>query len=297
MPRVFTPSAIKSVVAPSVHATQRHDVWTVSSIAVVVYALASLLHEGIGHGVACSLVHGVPVRLSSLQFTCGLPLNAPMAERIVAAGGTVATLLGGTVALLLYQFVRLPASLRYALWLFAAVNLMQGLGYFLYSGVFDTGEWATVLGGLELRWLWRIGFVVGGLALYVALTRLLFWQIEPFVGEARPRRYENALRLATRAYLVGGGLAIIAGAFNPAGLELVMVSAVAAAFVGTSGLAWGPQMLKGTRTPSAKLEEPVILVRRSRAIVAIAITIGLLFIAMMGPGLELEEQSSAVRVG
>jgi len=47
------------------------DVVTVVSIAVLAYALANILHEAIGHGVACVALGGKPLVLSSLHFDCG----------------------------------------------------------------------------------------------------------------------------------------------------------------------------------------------------------------------------------
>jgi hypothetical protein len=66
--------------------SKRNDSLTVAAIAVVVYALCSVLHEGLGHGGACLLVGGRPEVLSSMHFHCGtqgLPDGAP---RLIAAG-------------------------------------------------------------------------------------------------------------------------------------------------------------------------------------------------------------------
>jgi hypothetical protein len=285
---VFTPT-INSVVTPTARATERHDALTVSSVAVIVYAMASVLHEGIGHGGACLAVGGVPEALSSMHFDCSLPSNAVFAARIVAAGGTIATLIGGVAALAVYRMKGPPPIIRYALWLFAAVNIMQGTGYFLFSGIGGVGDWATVIDGAQPAWLWRSLMAGLGFAAYYVATTALFRQLDPFIGEARPRRYDFALMLAVRPYLVGGALQMIAGAFNPGGLELMLLSGAAASFGGTSGLAWGPQMLRGTRTPSSKLERPVLVVRRSLVAIALSIMIGLMFIATLGPGLSLSD--------
>ena len=269
----------------AVHASTRHDAWTVAAVAVVVYALSSLLHEGLGHGGACVVMHGVPRELSSMHFDCG-QLATRAAERIVAAGGTIATLFGGGLAFLLYKRAPRNAVWRYALWLFAAVNLMQGTGYFLYSGVGHIGDWAAVTDGWEPVLLWRAGLAVVGLALYLYATLSLFRALAPLAGEARPRGYRHALRLAVLPYMVGGALEIVAGMRNPGGLALVLISGAAASFGGTSGLAWGPQTLRGPRTPSVLLAVPVVIVKRSWAAIVIAITSAALFIMLFGRGLS-----------
>ena len=271
----------------TVHASTRHDAWTVGAVAVIVFAVSSLLHEGLGHGGACLAVHGAARELSSMHFECALPDGAGTAERVVAAGGTIATLIGGGFALLLYHRLADNANAvwRYALWLFAAVNLMQGTGYFLFSGVGNVGDWAAVTDGWEPAWLWRVGLAAVGLALYLVTTTTLFRALEPMVGEARPRRYHHALRLAGLAYVVGGVLEIVAGMRNPGGIMLVLLSGAAASLGGTSGLAWGPQTLRGPRTPSNMAAIPVELVERSWVTMLIGLVSAAVFISVFGRGL------------
>jgi hypothetical protein len=277
----------KIVHSTTTHATDQHDTLTVAAVAVIVYAISSLLHEGVGHGGACLAVHGVAQELSSMHFTCSLPPDASTAERVVAAAGTIATLLGGIIALLLAWFAPDNNVWRYTLWLFAAVNLMQGTGYLLYSGIGNIGDWAVVIDEWQPAWAWRAALAVSGFILYMITTIWLFRSLDPFVGEARPRRYTHALKLALLPYFVGGLLELAAGILNPGGLMLVLISGVAASFGGTSGLAWGPQTLRGKRTPSAMLEVPVTLIERSWLTVAVAIAVAAVFIAVFGPGLKL----------
>ncbi len=258
---------------------------TVSAVAVIVYALSSLLHEGVGHGGGCLLVHAVPIELSSMDFQCSVMNDGTAPARIVAAAGTIATLLGGSIALLLYRTWPRNSVWRYSLWLFAAVNLMQGTGYFLFSGIANIGDWADVIIGLELAWMWRVVLVVVGVVLYTITTVGAFRALDPFIGEARPRRYRHALRLGVVPYLVGAALEIAAGALNPAGLGLVLVSGAAASLGGTSGLAWGPQTLRGSSTPPDMLEIPVAVVERSWITIVLAMLTGTAFIAIFGKGL------------
>src|SRR5207244_2505255 len=121
------------------------DAVTVAAVAILVYALCTFLHEGLGHGGACLLVGGTPKALSSMHFggdTEGLPDWAP---RLVAAGGPLVNLIAAWLAFGALRRLRGGgAVLRYALWLFAAVNLFLGTGYFLFSGVAGFGDWAVV---------------------------------------------------------------------------------------------------------------------------------------------------------
>ncbi len=138
----------------SVDPLPTHDLLAVAAVGLVVYALSNLLHEGLGHGGTCLLVGGKPVVLSSLHFhgdTEGLSRGA---NRLIAAGGTLANLLVGGIALAALSHSRtLLAQTRYFFWLLAFVNLFQGTGYFLFSGVTGIGDWTAVIAGLPMPWL------------------------------------------------------------------------------------------------------------------------------------------------
>src|SRR5262244_1304770 len=110
------------------------DLPTIAAIAVLVYATTALLHEGLGHGGACLLVGGKALRLTSASFDCDVGARET-AGKIVAAGGTVVNLLVGAVSFGLFRRGTGASTRRLALWLFAAVNVMVGLGYFFYSGL------------------------------------------------------------------------------------------------------------------------------------------------------------------
>src|SRR6516164_9848737 len=143
--------------------TNRPDLPTLAALAVVAYALADLVHEGLGHGGTCLLVGGRPRVLTSMHFegdTEGLP---PLANRLIAAGGAVANLLAAAVAL---AFLRLsrdrsPAAWLF-LWIFVSINLMQATGYLLFSGVGDIGDWSAVIRDWSPAWAWRLALAVVG---------------------------------------------------------------------------------------------------------------------------------------
>src|SRR5215470_20267396 len=96
-------------------AVPKTDLLTVAAISIVVCALASVLHEGLGHGGACLLVGGRPQQLSSMDFesdTSGLP---DWKNRVIAAGGTVVNLAAAAIALGAMRRTRsASAHFRYA---------------------------------------------------------------------------------------------------------------------------------------------------------------------------------------
>jgi hypothetical protein len=269
----------------SVVPSPRHDLLTVAALGLVAYALANLLHEGLGHGGACLLVGGKPLVLSSLHFagdTEGLPR---VANRFIAAGGTLVNLLVGGIAFAaLLRSRTLPAPVRYFLWLLAFVNLFQGAGYFLFSGVGGIGDWASVIAGWPMPWLWRLGMAVTGGSAYFVIMLLAMRRLAPFVGDLKPGRYRRAVELSIVPYLMGAALFIISGLFNPGGLMLVLVSGVAASLGGTCGFLWGPQFFLDPEFALTSGEP--IPIARSWGWIATAAIVAVVFVSVLGPGIR-----------
>ena len=269
--------------------TARNDWVTIAAVAALTYSFVSVVHEGLGHGGACLIVGGIPRELSSMDFDCDLHGLGAVAEKTVAAGGTIANLIFGLGAIALYRRIPVTSSplWRFSVWLFAAVNLMTGTGYFLFSGVGGIGDWAVVIEGLEPRWFWRGVLALSGAGLYFVTTICLFNALGPLIGATRPERYRRALELATVSYIAGGVLSLVAGFLNPGGLALVAISGAAASLGGTSGLAWGPQMLRGT--PTAAVDPPATdpqVIARNWSVIAIAGAASVVFILILGHGVQ-----------
>lgn len=266
------------------------DLLTAASLAVLAYAAANVLHEGVGHGGACLAVGGTPRLWTSVSFECDTSGLAPAAVAIVAAGGTIVNLLAGAIAARMYARRKDgPVSLRYVLWLFAAINLMQAFGYLLFSGVGGIGDWATVMSAVHPAWVWRIALAAGGGALYWVTTERAFRVLGQFIGGAPAGRYAIGRRLSLAAYGTGAGLYLMAGALNPGGLLLLAVSAAAASLGGTCGLAWGPQLLRrGARvTGESGAEPPPARIPREFGVIAAAGIVAFLFVFGLGPGVPL----------
>jgi hypothetical protein len=266
-------------------AVPKTDLLTVAAISIVVSVLASVLHEGLGHGGACLLVGGKPLQLSSMDFdsdTSGLP---GWASRVISAGGTVVNLIAAAIALAAMRRTRSASPhFRYALWLFATVNLLQGTGYFLYSGVAGIGDWVAVIRGLNPAWLWRVVLaVVGGVTYWLSVWLALI-QLGPFIGADPTERLRRACALTLIPYFTGAALSIGAGLLKPHGLLLVAISAAAASLGGNSGFAWGPQLLHGDFIPPSR--DGPIPIARSWPWIILAVAVAIPFVAVLGPGIR-----------
>ena len=156
---------------------EQHSKATIVSMAVMAAALAPLLHEGLGHGLTAWLRGDIPTQLTSNHL---LNLHA---DRWVDAAGTLVNLAVGALSLLAARASKTRASLRYFCWILAALNLLPGAGYFLFSGIIGFGDWVEVIRGLPHQAAWRIGMSLFGALLYVLVARLLAIGIRPFCAQ------------------------------------------------------------------------------------------------------------------
>jgi hypothetical protein len=259
------------------------DRLTVVAIAIVAYALANLIHEGIGHAGTCLAVGARLTALSAVHADCAVGDRGPFASGLVTAAGTLANFAAAAIAwLLLRGQGKHLSSWRYFLWLFTTLNLLQGTGYWLFSGVGNVGDWAQLVAGLEPHWLYRVLLALLGGASYWAAIVLGLRTLNPLLGDG-PDRLERARTLCLVPYLAGGTLYVAAGAFNPVSPVLVLISAAAASFGGASAFAWMTQMLRGPGYPPAAGEP--LAIDRSVFWIAAAAATAVLFVVILGPGL------------
>jgi len=258
---------------------------TLVAIAVVAFALANVVHEGVGHGGACLLAGGRALSLSAVHFDSDLEGLAPTARKWVAAGGTLANLALGLLAGAALLAARgAPGPGRFFLWLSMTANLLQAAGYWLFSGVGNIGDWAAVVGGWTPHWAFRLGLAALGGAAYWAVVLLSLHELSPLLGTGSGR-LQRAVSLTVIPYLAGGILYVAAGLLNPVGARLVLISAAAASFGGTSGMAWMAQLLRNERR-FPPLDGPTLLIPRSVPWLVAGVAVTLLFVLVLGPGIR-----------
>lgn len=260
-----------------------HDAWTVGAIAVVAYCFANVLHEGLGHGGACLLQGCKPTVLNAIYFDYDPTTATPGGERWIAAGGSIVNVLAAAISLAMLRFRRPGvASAQYFLWLFAAVNLLMAFGYLLFSGIGGIGDWKRVVEGFEPHAAYRVGLAVAGTLLYFwTAPRWLAPHFANFLQPAAPAA-PQVWRMVRMPYLIGGCVFLLAGLLNPYGLQLVLISAAAASFGGTSLLIWYPF----DKVAPLQRDDGLFAIRRSRAwLVAGTLTL-LVFVGVLGPGLN-----------
>ena len=258
-------------------AISRTNLWTVIGIGLVAYAACDMVHEVLGHGLACALTGVRALSLSTVALQTG------SSSRFVAAAGSIANVVAGLLALSLFRRGKTFGATRYFLWLFAALNLLNGTGYLLFSGVLDFGDWAVVISGLEPHGVWRAVMAVVGAVLYVGAVRLITAQAIPLVQSGEIDRREMP-RLVFPAYVAGGLLLVAAAAFNRVSPSLILMSGVSSGFGAMAGLAFVPRLVERRSKESASVAAPL---RFNSGWVAAGLLVALAFIAFLGPGIRL----------
>jgi hypothetical protein len=247
----------------------QHSKATIISMAVIASAAATLLHEGAGHGVVAWLQGDIPTELTSNHLSTLRP------DRWVDAGGTLVNLAAGAASLLISRWAGDRANTRYFLFLLAALNLLPGAGYFLFSGIFGFGDWNEVIHGLPHQAALRTGMTVFGAGLYVLVVRLLAVSVRPFAPEGAT--YNVVGRLP---YCAACLFSCAAGALDPLGIKLLFLSTIPAAFGGSSGLLWANELMPRA-TPELKL-----VVHRAPAWWIAAGVLGICYVVFLGRGIQ-----------
>src|ERR1700733_4606024 len=279
----MTANAAKDAAAesspPRLREATNPDLLTVAAVTIAATVLADFIHEGLGHGGMCLATGGRALALSTVHFECSAD------TRLVAAGGTLANLIFGALFWVIARAVKRSPTWRYLFWLLMTFDLFGVGGYFLFSGIGDIGDWAAVVAGWQPAWAWRVGLAALGIVTYFfVFVPLSLRELRPFLGTDAKIRVRRARRLTVTPYLTAGILACVAGALNPVGPLLILISAAAASFGGNSGLAWMWQLLYGPRFPSSEFQIPEI--ERSPGWIIAAVVLATGFIAELGPGVK-----------
>ncbi len=260
---------------------------TVLAIACIAYLLTTALHEHGGHALTCLALGGRVRELNAFYVDCDYLRMSDMSIRLVALAGPIMSLLTGMIAFLALARLRAAAPyLRVWLWLVGSIGLMTATGYLLFSGVTGLGDFGVsrdgILYALTPEWLWRVVIIGLGVAGYALSMRASIRAMEIMIGGSGPSRVAHAQRLSLTSYIAGGLVSVVIGLFNPQGLMIVLISAGAASFGGTSGLAWGMQFMDRQRQSS---QMPLQIAQSWGWIIA-GIAVVLLYGVILGPSIR-----------
>ncbi len=203
------------------------------AIAVIAYAMATIIHETVGHAGVALLAGAKLKMITSIHMNYDERGISLATRKWIAAAGTIANFVTGCVALALLHLRGKRTNVAYFLWLFMSINFLVASGYPGYSGLTNIGDWAFIVRDLPHVWFWRSLLMIVTVVLYLFFMRVSSTELARLIG-SRDRAVARQLTLP--AYLTGGVLYCASGAFNPLGPKLILISAAAASFGATYGV-------------------------------------------------------------
>ena len=261
------------------------DILTLIAIAICVYTLADIFHEGLGHGLAYVLLGGKVVNISSTACDCAADGLSRSAQRAVAAAGPLMNLGLGLLFWILLRTLRKPAgSVRYFLWLSMTYNGLAFAGYLAVPTLIGFGDWFDFIQGLSPEWLWRTALIGLGVILYIGAAYVAVHEFEFMQSRIPSERRGRAWTLNLVPYLSGGIALCVSGLFNPVGPVLILISAAAASFGGASGLIWMSPWSAG-KAPDANTPQVPVALERSGWWIMVGTVALVLLVAVLGPGI------------
>jgi hypothetical protein len=244
-----------------------HSYLTLAAIAALAFIVACVAHEVAGHGGACLVAGSHVTLLSSVYFHCSN--GSPSVD---AAGPLMNLFVGAVFWSILRTQPRLSAHWRLFLVFAMGFNLFWGAGYFIYSAVMDTGDWAFVLRDLALRpsWIWRGSMGALGVLLYERSVRVVAFYLPPSTPLVTP-------------YLVAGTVSCLAALFFAGPTLPALREAAQESFGAAVGL-----LLIAYRT-RGRVEPPLstVFVVRSNGWLLTSALVTITFVATLGRGFIL----------
>ena len=255
---------------------QRSSLLTAAAIAIVAYAAADMVHEVVGHALVAK---ALGIRVLSISTVAA---TTEPDSRAVAAAGTIADTVFGAIALALVTRKRRFGSAAYSLWLFGGVATMN-TGYLMYSGLFDSGDWAAVIAGARPSWVWRLVIVAAGFIFYATVIRVAVRAATPWIADG-DTSIADLRRVIRVSYVAGGVLLVLGSAFNPVGRDLILISGVGASFGLTCGLLLVPGILASDVNEPGPISK---VLEFQPAWIVVALVVGTVFVGVLGPGIRL----------
>jgi hypothetical protein len=165
---------------------------TTGATAAVSFIVACVAHEAVGHAGTCLAVGGRVILLTSVYFTGAN--GGPLTD----AAGPVMNLVVGAACWRAACSSRPDSLPRFFFVMTMAFNLFWGGGYFIFSALTNTGDWAFVMRDLSLepRLLWRLLIGALGIAIYSRSLRAVA-RLAPGMPLVRPYLVAGAVACAS----------------------------------------------------------------------------------------------------
>jgi len=254
---------------------QPHSILTLAAAGFLAYYITVMWHEIFGHGLAGYLLGARHFILTSTSMfspdmaagTRGITLGG----RFVAFAGPLANAVMGIVIYPIFRAVSRRngnLTLRYLLWLLAALNFFLGFMYMVFSGIFGVGDYAAVIAFLPFHALLRtLEVLVGGL-LCAATVRFFAPSLAEFS--------ENLWRLCLVPYVSATVVFCLTGLRIPNAMHFMLISVIPASLMGQAILVFVTPVARRLRaappSPEAIRTSPLMIAIALLFVVAVYLT-------------------------
>ena len=259
------------------------DLLTLIAISIIAWSLANFLHEVVGHAGSAALL-GIPVRAVSTttMYIEWDQIKTVGENRIIHAAGAGMNLLTGVIALL---FLRSPkindSATRYFLWLFSTFSFIIVTLNLISAPLIGGGDWIVFIQEFENRELWKAIIIGAGVILtipgYVLPLRL-------WMPDLRGNR-KTLLKITiipVMTLIVIQTLSLIGSPFSHLHPEYNHL--LASVFAYLHFILWAI-LVNILPVPRSTSSIDSIRLPRSSVYLGLGFIVGLVFIAVLGPGL------------
>jgi hypothetical protein len=251
----------------------------IAALAAIVWVAAATLHEGLGHGLACQAMGGIPAGWSTFHFDCASQAMAIGGRRIVAGAGTAINLVLMVIAWLWWRRDPRPAA-KLAGWTMFVVNGLTSFGYLVFSAAFGIGDWngAGVMAEVADPAMARGLLAVVGVAGYYAIVRGAARMLAAVVRG--PAAVRETRRLTVTIWMTTGIVSLFAALAAGADWRSTLGASIGVALGGNAGLLSIARFVVPSTDASPVIALPKVW--RGVAIMAVAA-----FVLVLGPGVRL----------
>lgn len=250
------------------------------ALTAIVWVAAAMLHEGMGHGLACKAMGGVPITWSTFHFECERQSMTAAGARIVSGAGTMVNI--GLMALGWVWFQRsVAAGAQLAAWIMFVINGLTTFGYLIFSAAFNIGDWnaAGVMAGVADPSLARTVLAVAGVAGYYAVVRVSARMLSSLLSG--PDIVPVARWFTLTVWATTGAVSLFAALAAGADWLSTLGASIGVALGGNAGL------LSIARFMMPPATSQTLVMAVNWPLRGAAIIIGVAFVAILGPGLKL----------
>ena len=259
------------------------DLLTLIAISITAWSLANILHEVVGHAGSAALL-GIPVRAVSTttMYIEWDQIRSVGEDRIINAAGVGMNFLSGIIALLYLRLIKVThSSTRYFLWLFSSISFTIVTMNLISASLIGEGDWAVFIREFERRDLWKAGIIVVGFILAIPgyFLPLRFW-MPNLKGNRKVLLKITVIPVIT--IIVVQTLSLIGSPFS--NLPPENNHLIASVFAYFHFVLWAI-LVNILPMHRSKNSVESIHLPRSNVFLGIGLMIGIIFIAVLGPGL------------